>query len=172
MKKKVLLLNGPSSSGKSTLAKTLRTFIRDKTNQEYDVVSIDHFLKMTTEETIYEEDVFQVSSTLCEKAIEALARKQGVIIDHVITSERIFRQLTAALAACDIFLIRVDCPLRELKRRETQRGDRRPGSAEASRQYLFPKEGYRLTVDTFASSPAACSLRIIDCLNEESSDCL
>lgn len=50
MKKKVLLLNGPSSSGKSTLAKTLRTFIRDKTNQEYDVVSIDHFLKMTTEE--------------------------------------------------------------------------------------------------------------------------
>ena len=87
------MLNGPSSSGKSTLAKTLQEIIEEKRNERYEIISIDDFLKMTTEEVIYEDDVFGISSKLCEKALEALKAGQGVIIDHVITSERIFKQL-------------------------------------------------------------------------------
>ena len=54
MEKHIILLNGSSSSGKSTLAKVLQTVIEDKRNERYDIVSIDDFLEMTTEEVIYE----------------------------------------------------------------------------------------------------------------------
>lgn len=41
---------------------------------------------MTTEEMIYEDEVFEISRNLCDKASEL---KQGGIIDNVIVSERI-----------------------------------------------------------------------------------
>ena len=140
MSKKIILLNGPSSSGKSTLAGTLQNFIKDKRNEEYGIISIDDFLEMSTGEVIYEDDVFEISSKLYDNAIEMLDSRQGVIIDHVITSERIFKQLIETLRLYDIYLIHVTCPLLELVRREKERKNRCLGSAEASYQYLFPKE--------------------------------
>lgn len=164
MSKKVILLNGPSSSGKSTLAITLQTLIKDKMREEYDIISIDDFLRMSTNEMIYEDDVFEISSKLCEKSNELLLQKQGIIIDHVITSERIFMQLIESLISYDVYLIHVMCPLQELKKREKERKNRCLGSAEASYKYIFPKDGYDLTVDTFESSTEQCALQIIDVL--------
>jgi chloramphenicol 3-O phosphotransferase len=163
MNKKIILLNGPSSSGKSTLASTLQTLIKDTSSEEYAIISIDDFLQMTAKEVIYEEDVFEISSMLCDKSIEMLCLRQGVIIDHVITSERIFKQLIESLNLFDIYLVHVTCPLHELRRRE-ERKNRCFGSAEASYEYLFPKEGYNLTVDTFVSSAKECSLQILDAM--------
>ena len=97
MEKQIILLNGPSSSGKSTLSKALQGLIEEKRNEKYVIVSIDDFMKLSTEETIYEDDVFEISGDMCTSALEALKTSSGVIIDHVITSERIFRQLTAML---------------------------------------------------------------------------
>ena len=93
MGKQIFLLNGPSSSGKSTLAKELQKLISEKRNEKYDIISIDDFLKMNTEDTIYEDGVFEISGDLCKKVIELLKTGSGAIIDHVITSERIFNQL-------------------------------------------------------------------------------
>lgn len=164
MNKKIILLNGPSSSGKSTLADTLQKNIKDKNNEEYGIVSIDDFLKMSTDEVIYEEDVFDISSKLSKNAIEILGSQQGVIIDHVITSERIFNQLIEDLGFYDIYLIHVTCPLLELERREKERKNRCLGSAEASYRYLFPTDNYDLIVDTFQLSVEECSLQITDIL--------
>ena len=58
MEKHIILLNGSSSSGKSTLAKALQALIADKRNERYEIVSIDDFLKMTIEDVIYEDDRF------------------------------------------------------------------------------------------------------------------
>lgn len=96
-----------------------------------------------------------------------LALQQGIIIDHVITSERIFKQLLEALRFYDIYLIHVTCPILELERREKERKNRCLGSAEASYQYLFPKEGYDLIVDTFQLSAEDCSVQIINILNSK-----
>ena len=60
MQKQIILLNGPSSSGKSTLAKTLQKLIEEKRNEKFRIVSIDDFLKMTAEDAIYEDDVFEI----------------------------------------------------------------------------------------------------------------
>ena len=165
-RKKVILLNGPSSSGKSTLAKSLQKLIKGKKNEEYGIISIDDFLKMSADDTIYENDVFEVSSDLCDDAVGMLDTYQGVIIDHVITSERIYNQLIDRLRNYGVYLIHVDCPISELKRREKERKDRCTGSAGASYEYLFPKDGYDLTVDTYQSSAEECSLKIIDILSD------
>ena len=153
MKQQVILLNGPSSSGKSTLAKALQELIRNEGAGKYEVVSIDDFMKIAKDETIYEDDVFEISGDMCEKTLELLEAGSGVIIDHVITSERIFNQLTESLASASLRTVRITCPLDILKSRELKRGDRCVGSAEASAEYLFPKEGYDLVVDTGAKSP-------------------
>ena len=150
---RVILLNGPSSSGKSTLAKALQGLIGEKRSERYEVVSIDDFMKTDPMETIYEDDVYEVSGDLCGRALEILETGAGVIIDHVITSERIFRELQETLRAYPLIAVHITCPLEILKAREQARGDRCAGSAEASAQYLFPQEGYDLTVDTGSTPP-------------------
>lgn len=161
MEKKVILLNGPSSSGKSTLADILQKELAERNKGNYEVVSIDDFLAMNTEEVIYEDDVFDISLKLCDKANELLSKHQGLIIDHVITSERIFEQLHRSLKESDMYLIQVTCPLEELERREIERENRKLGSARASYEYLFPQSGYDLTIDTFEASLVECANQII-----------
>lgn len=162
MGKKIILLNGASSSGKSTLARNLKKIIRDKKKGEYGIISIDDFLEMNIEENIYEDDVYDISLNLCQKAIEELNLKDGIIIDHVITSERIYNQLIENLKLYDIYSINVTCPLDELEKRECKRKNRCLGSARESYKYLFPKEGYYLSVDTYLFSIQECALKIIN----------
>ncbi len=146
--RQVILLNGPSSSGKSTLAKALQALIGEQRSERYEVVSIDDFMTMDPMETIYEEDVYAVSGDLCRRALEILEAGSGVIIDHVITSERIFSQLKEMLYAYPLRLVHLTCQLEVLRKREQARGNRCSGSAEASAEYLFPKEGYDIIIDT------------------------
>ena len=148
MGSQIILLNGPSSSGKSTLSKTLQALIWEKMSLHYEVVSIDDFMKTDPMETIYEDDVFEISGDLCDHVLERMKESSGVIIDHVITSERIYQQLKNAMEGYTLFEMHVDCSLEILKKREEERKDRCPGSAEASATYLFPKDGYDLTVDS------------------------
>lgn len=157
MKKRVILLNGPSSSGKSTLAKAVQTAILNRRGERYAIISIDDYMKLSKEETIYEDDVFEISGDMCRGAEDALKRSPGVIVDHVITSERIFRQLAEAMRPYALHTVRVTCPPEELLRREQARKDRCPGSAEASFIYLYPKDGYDLTVDTHRMPAEECA---------------
>ena len=156
---RIILLNGPSSSGKSSLACSLKTLLEQK-HLNYPVVSIDDFMKLRTDEKIYEDDVFEISSDMCDKTIEYLNNNDGVIIDHVITSERIYKQLLDRTSSYQMLKVHVACPLEELLKRESGRGNRCIGSAEASYQYLYPKNGYDLEVDTFKHSTEECAVII------------
>ena len=151
-KPRVILLNGPSSSGKSTLSKALQMLVLDRMNRRYDVISIDDCMKVPPDETIYEDDVYEISGDMVQGALDALKTSAGVIIDHVITSERIYQGLEDALKPYAMVKVRVTCPLDILKQREKARGNRFPGSAESSSTYLFPKDGYDLTIDTGSMS--------------------
>ncbi|MBO5994485.1 MAG: AAA family ATPase [Firmicutes bacterium] len=148
MEQQIILLNGPSSSGKSTLARALQTLIMNERAERYEVVSIDDYLEMSPTETIYEDDVFEISENILRRALELLGEGSGVIIDHVITSERIFDELKEQLSSFKMRMVRVTCSLDILRARELERGNRSPGSAEASAEYLYPKEGYDLVIDT------------------------
>lgn len=164
MTKQIILLNGPSSSGKSTLSKALQEHFQELKKETYAIISIDDFMKISTEETIYEDDVFDISADMCSAALEALKVSPGVIIDHVITSERIFQQFLHMMKDFSVFYVHVTCPLDVLRNREYARRNRCLGSAESSYTYLFPKDGYDLTVDTSVMTPRDCSVKIYEAL--------
>ena len=164
MEKQIILLNGPSSSGKSTLSRALQGMLAEKYDARYAIISIDDFMKLATDETIYEDDVYEISGDMCMAALAALESFAGVIIDHVITSPRIFQQLTDLLGQHTIHLVHVSCPLDVLLEREMARKNRCIGSAESSYTYLYPRDGYHLTVDTSAMTSRECVLEIYNAL--------
>ena len=110
---------------------------------------------MSANEPIWEDDVFAIMPHMCEDIAAALQEGKKVIIDHVITSARIYRALTDAVDGFQMKMVLVNCDVETLRRREAGRGDRCAGSAEASLQYLYPKTGYDLCVDSSEASPAA-----------------
>jgi len=127
---------------------------------EFAIVSIDDFMKLSTSETIYEDDVYEISGDMCQKVLELLTSAPGVIIDHVITSPRIYEELETLLGAHMLHRVHVDCPLEVLLEREQARGNRCVGSAQASFDYLYPKEGYALTVNTHTMDTTTCAEEI------------
>ena len=52
----VILLNGSSSTGKSSIAKALRQKLHDSGNSV--IISLDDYLQMSANEPIWEDDVF------------------------------------------------------------------------------------------------------------------
>lgn len=161
MKQDVLLLNGPSSSGKSTLAKELKRQLEEQYGKPYQIVSIDDFLHMEVGETVYEDDVYEISPRLCVKVEETLRKQVGVIIDHVITSERIYQVLADKINQNDFFAIKVTCPLNVLLQREKDRRNRTIGTAASSFEYLYQLKHYDFTVDTSMHSCEECAQMIM-----------
>ena len=86
--------------------------------------------------------LFFISGNMCNKVLEVLEKSHGVIIEHAITSERIYNQLIEILGKYNFIFVHVTCPLDILKNREKERQNRCIGSAEVSYSYLFPKTGY------------------------------
>lgn len=160
MNRKIILLNGPSSSGKSSLSKALQELIADMRSEAYEIVSIDDFMKVSTSETIYEDDVYEISGEMCEKVRELYSGGNGVIIDHVITSERIYDQLIDSMAPDKVDTVHIVCALDVLLKREEERGDRCVGSAESSFTYLYPKDGYDAEVNNGVMSSEEAASKI------------
>ena len=96
-KPELILLNGPSSAGKSSIAKALRQRLSDAGCSTV-VISLDDYLQMSAKEPIWEDDVFSIMPRMCEDISTALRDGKMVIIDHVITSSRIYRALSNAAA--------------------------------------------------------------------------
>ena len=78
----VILLNGPSSAGKSSIAKELKTIL--DTQGATEVIALDDYLDMASSESIWEDDVFTVMPGMCSDIAAALNNRRNVIIDHVI----------------------------------------------------------------------------------------
>ncbi len=159
----VILLNGPSSAGKSSIAQAMQQRLYD--NGSSVIISLDDYLQMSANEPIWEDDVFAIMPRMCEDISSALQEGKTVIIDHVITGARIYRALTDAIDGFQMKTVLVSCVVETLRRREIERGDRCAGSAEASLQYLYPKTGYDLCVDSSEASPAALAEMIINSLS-------
>ena len=96
---------------------------------------------------IYEDDIYEIMPAMCRDIKEYIGRGKIVIVDHAITSERIYDMFLDAAKEGKALTVKVYCDLEILRQRERARGDRCPGSAEASLKYLWPKDGYDLCID-------------------------
>ena len=159
----VLLLNGPSSAGKSSIAKVLRQLLRDSGTDAV-ILSLDDYLQMSASEPIWEDDVFAIMPRMCGDILAALQADKTRIVDHVITSPRIYHALLEAITGFQMKTVLVSCAVETLRRREAERGDRCVGSAEASLRYLYPQTGYDLCVDSGEAAPAGLANEIFSIL--------
>ena len=148
---KIILINGPSSAGKTTLALRLQEaldlpFIR---------FSFDMFMehKAFPTESIrsgrfsWEAMRPSVFSGI-QHCVPALARAgNNVLFDHIIETRGMLDGLLRLLSGLDVFFVGLHCSLEELERRERLRGDRRAGEARLDFQTVHSITTYDLELD-------------------------
>lgn len=161
----MILLNGPSSAGKSTLSREMQSKLKEM-GVESVIISIDDYMQTDPKETIYEDDIYEIMPNMNRDVAEAMKQGKTIIVDHAITSERIYDSLMDAAKDGRTFTVKVICDIEVLRKREIERGDRCIGSAEASLEYLWPKEGYDLSIDNGKMSSAENAQIIIESVSK------
>ena len=131
----IILLNGASSSGKSTLAKALQL----RLPAPFWHYSIDHLVSADVlPRGRIESGEFpwpgmrQPFFLGFHTSIPALASAGNhLIVEHIVESQAWMDRLVRLLSGFDVFFVGLHCPLEELERRERVRGNRRAGEAKA-----------------------------------------
>jgi chloramphenicol 3-O phosphotransferase len=155
----IILLNGPSSAGKTTLARALQSAMP----APFFYFSSDHLVDSGVLPVVDRSSDqgpwawqnvrprFFDAFHRCVAAIAAAGNP--VIVEHVIEFRAWFDDLVQLLASHDVFYVGVHCPLAELQRRELQRGDRYIGEAESHlRDGVHTWSAYDFELDTTLGS--------------------
>ncbi|MBX3740919.1 MAG: AAA family ATPase [Akkermansiaceae bacterium] len=145
-----ILLNGTSSSGKTTLATALQRAMPEPTLY----VSNDKFIFMAPDEALKDD---LIRPKLLMPLLSAFHRSLPLIagcgfpmiIDHVIERTDWMDEIAQALRGFDVFFVKVGCPLEELERREAARGDRQLGFAKMQLGWVHRHGDYDNEVNTF-----------------------
>lgn len=149
---KIILLNGASSSGKSTLAAALQARLEDA----FWHYSIDHLLGAgILPRARIDSGEFPWAGLRpaffegFHRSIRSLAESgNNLIVEHIVETQEWKERLAGLLAPFDLFFVGVHCPLPELERREKQRGDRRAGEARQDFETTHTFCQYDFEVDT------------------------
>lgn len=129
----IILVNGASSSGKSTLCATVQSLIA----VPFWHWSIDHLIaSQTLPSARIKSGEFpwpQLRSSFFDgfhNTLPALARSgNNLLVEHIVENEQWMVRLVSLLEGFDVFFVALHCDLDELERRERARGDRPPGDA-------------------------------------------
>jgi chloramphenicol 3-O phosphotransferase len=146
-KGKIILLNGVSSSGKSTLSKELVKKLPD-----YFHYSIDDFDTIIEKmEDREEQRLIPIPTEHFFHRTIAMFSDNGVnlIVDQILHNVDTTIDCYETLRDYPVFFVGVHCPLSELEKRERARGDRTVGQAKAQLNYVHQQgEQYDIEVDT------------------------
>lgn len=158
----IILLNGVSSSGKTTLAKALLEQLPDYFHyslDDFDIV-IEHMEDRENDRLIPVETEYFFHRTI------AMFSDKGVnlIVDHVLHDPFTRTDFEASLSGYPVLRVGVHCPMEELARRERERGDRRIGQALEQLEFVHKEEVYDVEVDTYAEGLENCTEKIVHTL--------
>jgi chloramphenicol 3-O phosphotransferase len=167
---KIVILNGTSSSGKTSIVKALQ----DLLDEPYLDAGIDKFIWMLPERYLDRplwDEVLGLATQAGEvgdrlmsgmhQAIAALSRMgNNVVADHVLVEPRWLQECVALFSDLPAFLVAVRCPLEVLEQRERARKNRTWGQARAQLGLVHAHGIYDLEVDTSISSAQECALQI------------
>lgn len=160
---KIIILNGVSSSGKTTLARELQ----EQSEILLFRISVNDFCHMIPQKAMCI-DTIKLAIEMMLRTIRSFSEKGlPVIADIVILkSLGIWDVLLDHLHDLPLLLVHVHCPIDELRRREIQRGDRAIGQGESQLTDLFPREQYDLDIDTYRYSVSDCAKQILSVFNK------
>lgn len=149
---KIILINGASSAGKSTLAGALQA----RLEEPFWHYSIDHLRVarvLPTERIRTKEfDWPSLRPAFFEGFHRSLVSFAGagnnLIVEHIVETEQWMNRLLDLLAPFDVFFIGVHCPLPELLRREAGRDDKNRPEARTDYNTVHNHCEYDLALDS------------------------
>lgn len=190
----VIVVNGPSSAGKSTLCRGLQAAM----DRPYVCVGFDDFVFMSAPryysgaDTAFQDVVddftrlgVQMVVTSQEPltvvaefgpvfrrllegmapAVRALVDAgNAVIFDHVLHDEAMARSMRESLTGLDVAMVGVTCDITILETRERERGDRVRGRARGLVDVVHTFCEYDVMVDTGSQSPEECVTSVMAAL--------
>lgn len=141
----ILLLNGPSSSGKSSLANALAQLLDEKGIATIQI-SLDSFLKTISAGTRHFSSLLQAESAgipaldAYHSLLKATATPSHIVIcDHVLCERPEWRSaFLSAINGIPLFAVHTVCDMTTLKAREENRKDRSPNWTHACKQANAP----------------------------------
>jgi len=159
VKGKIIILNGVSSSGKTTLAKALQ----NKLSVPYFNMDVDVFCLMAPEAFTKDDNTLQWEFTSNMFQVVKLYSDMGynLIVPCVFWYDELLEKCVSLLHSYPVMFVHVKCPVNELQRREEERGDRPKGLAEFLINQIIPKDTYDITLDTLNNSTDECVDQII-----------
>ncbi|MFN8487083.1 MAG: hypothetical protein U0350_05780 [Caldilineaceae bacterium] len=149
---KIIIINGPSSSGKSTLALALQQqldipFIRFSFDLFLDQKSLP--MEQIRRKQFSWELMRPAVFTGLHQCVPALASAgNNIIFDHIIETKAWLHNLISLVAAFDVFFVGLHCSLPELERREIARGNRSKGEAFNDYQTVHTITSYDLELNS------------------------
>lgn len=168
---RILLLNGPSSAGKTSLAHALRRLLQERGRPAM-VISMDDFLHGCGHTSAREATRHVPVIETCHAAMAEAARHGLLVLaDHVLGEDPAWlADLLSRLGGIPLHSIQVHCGRDELIRRERGRTDRPPDLQHALRQHAsihcpLPRQ---IEIDTTSLSPEACAEVVLNGLQNTS----
>ncbi|MFF1820910.1 chloramphenicol phosphotransferase CPT family protein [Kribbella sp. NPDC058245] len=159
---RVIVLNGTSSAGKSSIATELLDVLEDVWYH----VKIDAFRRMLPHRDWTDEaylPVLQRTVLGFHRAVAGMAAGgNNVVADYVLGERWRLADALDVLKDVPVLFVGVRCSLPELERRETARGNRRIGQAAMQFPVVHAHGLYDVEVDTERNSPRECALLIRD----------
>lgn len=171
----VIIINGASSSGKTSIVKALQAMLAPP----YLDAGLDRFIWMLPKRYLDRplwDDVLGLNTeagqtghrlvAAMHRAIVALSEAgEHVVADHVLVEPDWVTDAARLLSRLPAYLVGVHCPLAVLEHRERERRDRTLGQAKAQHAVVHAAveagAGYDVTVDTSVDGPEQCAQHIV-----------
>lgn len=163
-----IVLNGTSSAGKSSIAKS----IQRQSSMPILHAQLDTFLSMfdwPTLASIEEKDeCFRncVANFYANLSILA-ASPYMLVVDQVFEQQEWFKACKKSLKSKKTYFIGIHCPLDEFENRELLRGDRRIGIAKGQFDSIHFGKKYDLELDSSITTPDECASTILQFILKE-----
>lgn len=175
----IILLNGASSAGKTSIVKALQPIL----DEPYLEAGIDKFLFMLPRPYLYEAALWhqiigydkddsgaliprvgsrghQLMSGMHHAIAGLVQQGNHVLADHVMLHPSWLREWLQVWRSYRVLFVGIQCPLETLEQRERDRKDRTLGQARGQASIVHKDCIYDLEVDTSQLSPEACAQRI------------
>ncbi len=169
---RIILLNGASSAGKTSICKALQQI----SNTSFTYVSLDKFIHRRPEVQRLGENheglkgaIDDIVSDMYRFIREEVSAGKDIVVDHVLEKEQWLEECIQAFKGIEVLFVGVRCTLKLLERREKKRGDRYPGLARFHFGRVHKYCIYDLEVDTSKLSPTECAVLIYNAFVEISS---
>jgi len=156
----VIVLNGTSSSGKTSLAIALQETLEES----YMHLSIDAILGTLPQRAFTPDVIVQTvhrGMAGFHRCIAALASTGNkVIVDIVFENKEWAEECILLLQPYNALFVGVHCLLEELERREQARGNRTIGMARRQLNHVHLRIQYDIEVNTLENTPEQCAEQI------------